>query len=94
MKSPLHILHLEDNAKDAEIVQSTLEAEGITGAATRVQSHDDFVAALQRGGIDLILFRLRAARLRRDVGVENRAGQLAGHPGHLRLRHAGRGTGD
>jgi signal transduction histidine kinase len=55
MKSPLHILHLEDNPKDAEIVQSALEAEGIACATTRVQSQDDFVAALERGGIDLIL---------------------------------------
>ncbi len=55
MKSPLHILHLEDNPKDAQIVQSALEDAGISCAATRVQNQDDFVAALQRGGIDLIL---------------------------------------
>ena len=30
MKSPLHILHLEDDPNDAALVQSTLEAEGIT----------------------------------------------------------------
>ncbi len=55
MKTPLHILHLEDNAKDAEIVQSTLETEGMQCAIVRVEGRDDFVAALQRGGIDLIL---------------------------------------
>jgi len=55
MKSPIHILHLEDNAKDAALVQSTLDAEGVACATTRVQSHDDFVAALEHGGIDLIL---------------------------------------
>jgi signal transduction histidine kinase len=55
MKSPLHILHLEDNANDAALVQSILEAEGITCAITRVQTRDGFVAALEHGGIDLIL---------------------------------------
>lgn len=30
MKSPLHVLHLEDNPNDAALVQSTLAAEGIT----------------------------------------------------------------
>jgi two-component system, cell cycle sensor histidine kinase and response regulator CckA len=55
MKSPLHILHLEDDPKDAALVQSTLEAGGIACAITRVQGRDDFVAALERGGIDLVL---------------------------------------
>jgi signal transduction histidine kinase len=55
MKSPLHILHLEDNPNDAALVQATLEAGGIRCAATRAQNRDDFVAALQRGGVDLIL---------------------------------------
>src|ERR1035437_5734117 len=55
MKSPLHILHLEDDPNDAALVQSTLAAEGIACVTTCVQSHDDFVAALEHGGIDLIL---------------------------------------
>ena len=55
MKSPLHILHLEDDRNDAALIRSALEAEGITCAITFVQTHADFVAALQRGGIDLIL---------------------------------------
>ena len=54
MKSPLHILHLEDDPNDATLVQSTLETEGIACASTCVQNHDDFVAALERGGIDII----------------------------------------
>lgn len=53
MKSPLHILHLEDDPDDAALVQSTLETEGITCEITCVHSHADFVAALERGGIDL-----------------------------------------
>ena len=55
MKSPLHILHLEDEPKDAALVQSTLEAEGIACATTCVRNRDEFVAALEQGGVDLIL---------------------------------------
>jgi signal transduction histidine kinase len=55
MKIPLHILHLEDNPKDAKLVQSTLEAGGIACTTTRVQTRDDLISALERGGIDLIL---------------------------------------
>ncbi len=55
MKTPLHILHLEDDPRDAALVQSTLQADGITCATTCVQSRDDFVAALEHGGIDLVL---------------------------------------
>jgi two-component system cell cycle sensor histidine kinase/response regulator CckA len=54
MKSPLHILHLEDDANHAELVQSVLETNGITSAITRVQTRDDFVSALEHGDIDLI----------------------------------------
>lgn len=55
MKSPLHILQLEDDPNDALLVRTTLENEGIDCVATRVQTRDDFVAALDRGGIDLVL---------------------------------------
>ena len=55
MKSPLRILHLEDDPNDAALVQAALEADGIACAITRVQSYDDFVAALEGGGVDLIL---------------------------------------
>ncbi len=55
MKFPLHILHLEDDVNDAALIQATLKDEGITCTTNRVQTHDDFVAALEHGGIDLIL---------------------------------------
>jgi CheY-like chemotaxis protein len=55
MKSPLRILHLEDDPADAKLIQSTLEAEGIACETTCVQMRDDFVGALERGGFDLIL---------------------------------------
>jgi hypothetical protein len=55
MESPLQILHLEDNPSDAALVQSTLETGGISCAISWVQNRDDFLAALEHGGIDLIL---------------------------------------
>jgi len=55
MKSPLHILHLEDDPNDAALVRSELESAGIACANICVQNHHDFVAALERGGIDLVL---------------------------------------
>jgi two-component system sensor histidine kinase UhpB len=55
MESPLRILHLEDDPDDAVLVQSTLKAGGIACTTFRVHNQVDFVAALERGGIDLIL---------------------------------------
>ena len=52
---PLHILHLEDDPQDAALVASALETEGIPCTTLRVQSRDGFVAALEGGGIDLVL---------------------------------------
>ena len=55
MRPPLHILHLEDDLNDVALVRSTLNAEGIPCATTRVQDRDEFVAALEQGGIDLVI---------------------------------------
>jgi two-component system, cell cycle sensor histidine kinase and response regulator CckA len=55
MKSPLKILHLEDDPNDAALVQSTLMGAGIACSTTRVSTSDDFKAALESGGIDLVL---------------------------------------
>jgi two-component system, cell cycle sensor histidine kinase and response regulator CckA len=55
MKSPLHILHLEDDRNDAALIQSTLRGGSIACATTCVQTQDEFVSALEHGGIDLIL---------------------------------------
>src|ERR1700730_6090217 len=54
MKSPLRILYLEDNPRDAELVQETLAMEGITCHVARVETEADFVASLEQGGFDLI----------------------------------------
>jgi two-component system, cell cycle sensor histidine kinase and response regulator CckA len=55
MKKSLDILYLEDNALDAELVRATLAAEDIQTELLRVETQVDFVAALERGGFDLIL---------------------------------------
>jgi PAS domain S-box-containing protein len=55
MRCPLRVLYLEDDPRDAELVQETLEAEDIPCQITRVETEADFIAALELGGIDLIL---------------------------------------
>src|SRR4029077_1138275 len=55
MKSPLRILHLEDNPNDADLIQAVLETEGIVSHVTRVQTEADFLASLAQGGLDIIL---------------------------------------
>jgi signal transduction histidine kinase/CheY-like chemotaxis protein len=53
--SPLRILYLEDEPKDAELVQATLEAANVACSVTRVESRPEFIGLLERGGFDLIL---------------------------------------
>ncbi len=55
MKSLLHILYLEDDPRDAELVQARLEMEGVACQVTRVETEVDFCASLEQGGFDLIL---------------------------------------
>ena len=55
MISPLRILYLEDDPTDAELVQATLEAEGVASHITRVEGEPEFLASLKQGGFDLIL---------------------------------------
>src|SRR3990172_9391335 len=55
MKTPLRILHLEDNPKDAELIQATLQAEGLVCEVVLVQTREDYLAAAEQGPFDLIL---------------------------------------
>lgn len=54
MKSELHILHLEDNATDAELIQSLLSRASLACRMDRVQTREGFTAALEQGGYDLV----------------------------------------
>jgi DNA-binding NtrC family response regulator len=55
MRSQLRVLHLEDDPVDAELVAETLAAAGISCEVTCVQTEPDFIAALEQGGLNLIL---------------------------------------
>ena len=51
----MKILHLEDNPRDATLVQDLLAAEWPESFITVVATRDDFVALLKLGGYDLII---------------------------------------
>ena len=51
----MRILYLEDEPKDAELVQANLEAEGIICEVRRAETQAGFVTLLQQGGFNLIL---------------------------------------
>src|ERR1700719_1522319 len=55
MRRPLRILSVEDDPKDAELIQDLLETEGIVCEITRVDTEATLLASVERGGIDLIL---------------------------------------
>lgn len=55
MKSHLCILHLEDEPSDASLIQDMLRTAGFTCQTTRVENRADFVAALERGNLDLVI---------------------------------------
>ena len=54
MTQSLRILHLEDDPMDAELVQMTLSAQ-LACEVLLVSRREEFAAALERGGFDLIL---------------------------------------
>jgi CheY-like chemotaxis protein len=51
----LRILYLEDEPRDAELVQASLEAEDIVCDVRRADTQASFLTFLQQGGFDLIL---------------------------------------
>jgi len=55
MEKEIRILHLEDDAADAELIYATLESASIPCKITHVQSSGEFSDALHKGGYDLIL---------------------------------------
>jgi CheY-like chemotaxis protein len=86
MKSQLRILHLEDDPRDAELVQDTLEADGISCSVQRVETEADFVVSLKTGEFDLILADYTLPLLRRHVGNAHRPAELATRAVHLCFR--------
>jgi PAS domain S-box-containing protein len=55
MKSKLRILHLEDDPRDSEIVESLLIEEGIACELIRVSTRDQFRSAVEQEAFDIIL---------------------------------------
>lgn len=55
MKSPLQILHIEDNVTDAELIKELLSQEGISCNIVRVDSRQEFLDQLVAMNFDLIL---------------------------------------
>ena len=55
MKSSLRILYLEDDKNDVELVREKLEEEGFLCDIVHVETKTDFIAAIEKGGFDLIL---------------------------------------
>ena len=51
----VRILHLEDDANDAELIGAALDADGLPVTIEVVATGDGFAAALERGQMDLIL---------------------------------------
>jgi PAS domain S-box-containing protein len=60
MEQLIHILHLEDDPADAELVHARIEAAGLVCQITRIQTGEELGQALRQGGYDVILadFRL------------------------------------
>ena len=54
MISPLRILHLEDEPLDTEFIKATLAQEGIASDIIRVETRDDFIAAIDRCEFDIV----------------------------------------
>ena len=55
MEPRLRILHLEDNKNDVEIVEATLTNGGINCEIVVVESRLDFLSAIEKGEMDLII---------------------------------------
>ena len=55
MSRPIRILHLEDSARDAELVQARLDESGIEREIVRATCKLEFERALSQGSFDLIL---------------------------------------
>jgi signal transduction histidine kinase len=54
MAKPLRILHLEDSPSDSELAREQLAMEGIACVMQRIETREEFVAALLRCDFDLI----------------------------------------
>jgi signal transduction histidine kinase len=54
-EKPIRVLHLEDDARDAELVQLRLEADGVNALVQRAKNAEEYRAQLAHRNVDLIL---------------------------------------
>jgi len=54
-QQPMRILSVEDDPKDAQLIQDLFEAENVICEVTRVETEAALLASLDQGGMDLIL---------------------------------------
>ena len=55
MTEHVRILHVEDSDRDAELVREVLLAEGLDCEIVRVETREQYIAALETGQFDLIV---------------------------------------
>ncbi|MFB3895166.1 MAG: PAS domain S-box protein [bacterium] len=55
VEQSLAILHLEDNPDDAALIQRAIKKEGIASTIERVATRADYIAALDKGSVNIIL---------------------------------------
>src|SRR6185312_15769125 len=55
MNGPCHILHLEDDRYDGELIRRVLAEEGMGAKLVRVDTRSEYAAALEREPFDVIL---------------------------------------
>ena len=54
-RTPLRILHLEDNPNDRKLVELALIQEGLNCHFLPVQTRQEFESAISQGGFDLVI---------------------------------------
>jgi len=54
MKSPLRILHIEDDPNDVELIKSMLETDGLACKLMCVETKSDFIGAIEQENFDII----------------------------------------
>ena len=55
MKSQLRILHLENDVADSDLLRARLALDNVNVELDRVETREQFLRALERGGYDVII---------------------------------------
>ena len=63
IKTPLRILHLEDNSHDRQLMEERLAADGLACEFIHVAEREQFEAKLEQSQFDVILLWLMQGRI-------------------------------